>query len=573
MWKNASWNASQGRIIVGRNEIVGLRTQIGRFIQYVHTTVQTLMAGRPQPNDQQRQLQQQQFLQQQQLQAQQQLQQAAALQQQQQQDQSQLATSLPDPSTFAGRLRPEDLRAPPPPKRARTSSVGGIASPSPAATTPAELRTPINAEQSPPSNGKSPASSKKGTPKDSKSSLGGGANKKEKASAGNRKSSSSGAGRSTLDQVKEEMEKRDREEDVVEVPSQGPSVPTGVVATDPASVLGLQMDGWEERRRQEEVRAAAKDPVSFFQTQWNNLHQAQLDASNAGGVPNTFHDGAGGSNGLDHTALARAMRDIRQPSTYGSSSSSSYPIASTSSLPYNHLGYSSNSMQDSNQPASPKSPVEDNFDISFFLDASQYEDEEADEEIVAPTEEDGGAANSQGSSSRKVGSSSSSDPRPIDAQTPDLLHSSGPHDESPASVKEAISPPRLLPFRSSTSSNTNATASTSNPPLTNRSTPNPFARTTTSANPSSTDASTTNAGESLSVLIPSSITGDTNPSSAKSISPLPLQTPLGENGMEIWSEMGEDSYFSGGGLGGGFDWEGTQLEGTNGSSGWLINST
>ncbi|KAL7413298.1 hypothetical protein BDY24DRAFT_64307 [Mrakia frigida] len=564
MWKNASWNASQGRIILGRNEIMGLRTQIGRFIHYVHTTVQTLM-NRPQQNDQQRQLQQQQFLQQQQLQAQQQLQQAAALQQQQQENQSQLATNLPDPSTFAGRLRPEDLRAPPPSKRARTSSVGGIASPSPAATTPAELRTPINAEQSPPANGKSPASSKKGTPKAA-------GNKKEKPSAGNRKSSTSGTGRSTLDQVKEELEKRDREEDVVEVPSQGPSVPTGVVATDPASVLGLQMDGWEERRRQEEVRAAAKDPVSFFQSQWNNLHQAQIDASNAGGVPNTFHDGGGGPNGLDHTALARAMRDIRQPSTYGSSSSSSYPIASTSSLPYNSLGYSSNSIQDSNRPASPKSPVED-FDISFFLDASQYEDEEeADEEIVAPTEDDGGAGNSQGSSSRKVGSSSSSDPRPIDAQTPDLLHSSGPHDESPASVKEAISPPRLLPFRSS---NTNATASTSDsanlpPPLTNRSTPNPFARNNSiSANPSSADAS----AESLSVLIPSSIAGDTNPSSSKSISPLPLQTPLGENGMEIWSEMGEDSYFSGGGVGGGFDWEGTQLEGTNGSSGWLINSS
>ena len=76
----------------------------------------------------------------------------------------------------------------------------------------------------------------------------------------------------------------------------------------------------------------------------------------------------------------------------------------------------------------------------------------------------------------------------------------------------------------------------------------------------------------MSVSIPATGNDGSNSVSAKSISPLPLETPTveGENELEIWaSEMGEDSYY---GSGADFNWEGTG-GGIDGGASWLINSS
>lgn len=377
-----------------------------------------------------------------------------------------------DPTSFTPpvRLRAEDLRAPPP-KRQRNGSTGpGASSP---ASTPIDAKTPNTpANQASPQLGKSP-------------------NLDAKDGKAKKRKSSSAANSTLVNQVK---------------PLEG---------GDPASILGLQMGASAElKRRKQEDLDSAKDPLAFFQNQFSNLQSVSQAHMAPDAVPVYLSQAMRGLRSPEFTSPSMVLSSIEaQQAAQQAAHNQQYASAvdpSPAFMPFPNL------LRPKSPSAAPTPPPDD-FDISFFIrdDDSQFADEDttlADDPSAAPPD---------GSSP----STKAPQPRPPEsAATPDLVQPTEGIEESPVSVKEAISPSKTSPVPSSVESG-------------------------------------------LSVpLHPSDPSADGPASGLKaSVSPL-LDTPSG--GIFL---MGEDAYF-GGGLEG-FEWDGPMAGADGGSTpaSWLIS--
>lgn len=342
------------------------------------------------------------------------------LQQQQQQQQQQLqqqanggqltgssvASGAPAPATFdptsfnpPPRLRPEDLR-PPPQKRARNTSVGS----SPAnAGSPSDARTP-----------RTPANV--GSPLIIESPAGMTTTRMEDPDRprppNQRKRKSSG---SQLEGVPEEQ-----------LPTAASASAFGLGgfqgqqgSAAGASSLGLQVGN----ERSNEIARAPDDPLAFLEAQWSKLQS--IDSSPAALGPVQADLGFGGMQ-LASPAPDPKSVFVSTSSFYNSSNGGGVAPAVLKS-----------------EPAPPA--AEEAFDISWFISDECYDDAAVTNPVDEPAATDGasssggaggGGGNSSGSNS---GAKGGSDGRAIEAQTPDLLHSTGV-EESPASTREALSP-------------------------------------------------------------------------------------------------------------------------------------
>jgi hypothetical protein len=494
----------------------------------------------------------------------------------------------PSPNAFVPptTLRREDLRAPPA-KRARNSSSGG----SPAAmygtgNTP----TPIVLDHSPASERLSPPSARKDSARRPNPA-------RTRSSSDNNHVQSSTPAVLHLARVQEQLERNETETKR----GSGGNEMTGVV--DNSSILGLQMEesdrtrltsGGLQQQQQQQQPDVEKDPVAFFENQWSRLQAAH--SSDPQVLTRAMHDlrrqslqstGSLGSPNVDGpSSVLNNNTNIYSPSNHIS------PYGTSSSLPMFNLALHQRQRQQQQQQQrypQPQHPStsdpsasanamakaaaeEESFDISFFIDSSQYLDEEDQSRPTSPKPHHDPSDTStnrppQSQSSSSASTSTTHPPPPItpsaaqnppenpstaatialadDAQTPDLLDSTlssnggAQPDESPASTKEALSPhPVLLPFR-----------------------------------PTSSSSSSTNAYLNASTLSDPSKLGSTLASAGGGEGGGSGMVNSGEDGQEgggaggggsTWT-MGEQAFY---GLGDEFAWEGTS---GGGSSGWLIN--
>jgi len=308
-----------------------------------------------------------------------------------------------DPTSFnpPPRLRPEDLR-PPPQKRARNTSVGS----SPAnAGSPSDARTP-----------RTPANV--GSPLVIESPAGMTTTRMEDPDRprppNQRKRKSSG---SQLEGVPEEQ--------LLPTASSASAFGLGSFqaqqgsAAGGGSSLGLQVGGGGGDRANELARAP-DDPLAFLEAQWSKLQS--IDSTPAALGPAQADLGLGGMQ-LGSPAPDPRSVFVSTSSFYNSSNGGGVAPAVLKAEP-------------------PPPAAEEAFDISWFISDECYDDAavaNSADEPAAPSGTSNGGGNNTGSGASTGGAKGGSDGRAIEAQTPDLLHSTGV-EESPASTREALSP-------------------------------------------------------------------------------------------------------------------------------------
>lgn len=392
-----------------------------------------------------------------------------------------LPTNNFDPSSFnpPNRLRPEDLR-PPPQKRQRNASITGSVSSPAGAGSPNDARTP-----------RTPANAGSPLVIDSPAGMTSTRDDPDRPRIGNqRKRKSSG---SHLENVPEEQHQLGGS-------SFGPSFgAVNPTANGGASSLGLQVGD-----RLNETSAATEDPLAFLEAQWSKLQS--IDSN--------------------QTSLAPVQADLGLglPSAFDTAPKSVF--VSTSSFFTHSNQLAATTTADVAPPPAEPALVEEPFDISYFIsDDVQYADDDL-QPPTAPADDESAPPPTAPALTTKASSTDSQagvtadmsalhfDGRAIDAQTPDLLHSGGV-EESPASIKEALSPSNAAGYQNTSAASTLSARSTQSRP--------------------SLDIPPTTAQGTTSSLSKSPV--------------LPLETPVDQL---PWT-MGEETYF--GGLGDDFQFD------------------